>query len=100
MSRPSPTSCSAGKTDFTKNWQSRSNTPDSMGTCQKLATQYPRNMKSLLFLWAVFLLLSAVAVQLHAEQSDADSKLLGEICGRADKGDAQFQFELGAAFLF
>jgi TPR repeat protein len=45
-------------------------------------------------------LLSAAAFQLPAQQGEADRKLLGDIRGRAEKGDAQSQFELGRAFFF
>ena len=45
----------------------------------------------------VFLLVSAV-YQSPAQQSEADRKLLAEIRAKAEKGDAQSQYELGSAF--
>src|SRR6266568_3177856 len=47
---------------------------------------------------ALFFLLSNTVFQLLAQQSDADRKLLAEIRAKAEKGDAQSQFELGSAF--
>src|SRR2546422_724089 len=52
-----------------------------------------------LILLQAFLCLNAV-FQLPAQQSEADRKLLAEIRTKAEKGDAQSQFELGAAFHF
>ncbi len=49
--------------------------------------------------WA-FLLLLAAAFQLAARQSEADRKLLAEIRAKAEKGDAEAQFDLGTAFIF
>jgi hypothetical protein len=51
-----------------------------------------------LVLILVLLLLSPAALQLHAQQSEADSKLLAEIRAQAEKGNAQSQFELGSVF--
>jgi TPR repeat protein len=45
-----------------------------------------------------FLLLLAVALQLPAQQGGADRKLLADIRAKAEKGDAQSQYELGSAF--
>ena len=54
-------------------------------------------MKANRFIWTLLLLLT-VAVQLPAQQSEADQKLLADIRAKAEKGDAQSQDELGAAF--
>ncbi|HEU0008184.1 MAG TPA: tetratricopeptide repeat-containing serine protease family protein [Verrucomicrobiae bacterium] len=56
-------------------------------------------MKAFRLMWILFLLLSAVVVQLPAQQSEADRKLLAEIRARAEKGDALAQAALGEAFL-
>src|SRR5437773_414304 len=57
-------------------------------------------MKANRLFFTVLLLLSAAVFQLNAQQSKADRKLLDEIRARAEKGDAQFQSELGEAFCF
>ena len=46
--------------------------------------------------FTLLLLLSAASLQLHAQQSEEDRKLLAEIRTKAEKGDAQSQGELGA----
>src|SRR6266542_4200866 len=48
----------------------------------------------------LLLVLLAVAVRLPAQQSEADRKLFEEIKAKAETGDAQSQYELGAAFFF
>ena len=48
----------------------------------------------------ILLLFFAFTVQLPAQQTEADRKLLAEVRAQAEKSDAQFQFELGAAFYF
>jgi uncharacterized protein len=45
-----------------------------------------------------FLLLLTVAVQLPAQQSEADSKLLADLRAKAEKGDAESQNKLGRTF--
>ncbi len=57
-------------------------------------------MKENSSLFTLLLLLSAAALQLHAQQSEADRKLLADIRTKAEKGDAQSQGELGAVFTF
>ncbi len=57
-------------------------------------------MKAFRLIWVLFLLLTAFVVQLSAQQFEADRKLLAEVRTRAEKGDAQCQFELGGVFLF
>ena len=57
-------------------------------------------MKAIRLIFTLLLLLSAAVFELPAQQSEADRKLLAEIRARAEKGDAQAQFELGAAFIF
>jgi uncharacterized protein len=47
----------------------------------------------------LFFLLGSAAFQLPAQQSEADRKLLADIRAKAEKGDAQSQFELGWAFV-
>src|SRR5438046_43096 len=46
------------------------------------------------------LLLVAIAGQLPAQQTEADRKLLAEIRAKAEKGDTESQFDLGAVFYF
>ena len=52
--------------------------------------------------WVLLFLMLGVAAsfQLHAQQNEFDRKLIEEIKAKAEKGDAQSQFELGAAFYF
>jgi TPR repeat protein len=50
--------------------------------------------------WFLLCLLLSAVFQLPAQQSEADRKLLAEIRGKAEKGDAHFQFELAEAFAF
>ena len=58
-------------------------------------------MKANLSAWTLLLLLlSAAAFQLHAQRSESDRKLLADIRTKAEKGDAQSQYEMGAAFFF
>jgi len=56
-------------------------------------------MKTNWLTW-MFLLLLTVAVQLPAQQTEADRKLLADIRAQAERGDAQSQYELGGAFDF
>ncbi|MBI3415093.1 MAG: SEL1-like repeat protein [Verrucomicrobia bacterium] len=55
-------------------------------------------MKANRLVFTLLLLLSATVFQLSGQQTEADRKLLADIRARAEKGDAQFQFEMGAAF--
>lgn len=55
------------------------------------------NLNRLLLGFALALSLAGQA--LHAQQNEADCKLLADIRARAEKGDAQFQSQLGAVFL-
>ena len=50
--------------------------------------------------WFLLFLLVSAVFQLPAQQSEADRKLLADIRAKAEKGDAQSQFELGKAFYF
>ena len=50
--------------------------------------------------WFLLFLLGSAVFQLPAQQSEADRKLLADIRARAEKSDAQAQFELGVAFGF
>src|SRR5258706_13433280 len=100
MSRQQPKSCSAGKTDFTKNWQTLSNTPDSMRPCQKIEAKYSRDMKALWLTWTLLLLLSVVPVQLFAQQTDADRKLFREIKAMAENGDADSLSLIGGCYQY
>ena len=56
-------------------------------------------MKSKWVTW-LFLVLVAVAIRSPAQQSEADRKLLADIRAKAERGDAQSQYELGQAFVF
>src|SRR6266704_6820789 len=52
-------------------------------------------------LFMLLLLLSAaLPLQMHAQPTEADRKLLADIRAKAEKGDAQSQGELGAVFTF
>jgi TPR repeat protein len=55
-------------------------------------------MKANRLRWFLFFLLAIGVFQLPAQQSEADRKLLAEIRAKAEKGDAQFQYELGHTF--
>jgi tetratricopeptide (TPR) repeat protein len=59
-------------------------------------------MKASHLVWRLLLplLLWGIAVQLPAQQNDADHKLFVGIKTKAEKGDAQSQFQLGEAFYF
>lgn len=57
-------------------------------------------MKANRLRWFLLFLLLGIVSQLPAQQSAADRKLLAEIRAKADKGDAESQYELGCAFLF
>ncbi len=48
--------------------------------------------------WFLIFLLGSAVLQLPAQQSDADRKLVADIRAKAEKGDAQAQDELGRAF--
>jgi TPR repeat protein len=48
--------------------------------------------------WILLFLVLGAAFQLPAHQSEADRKLLADIRAKAEQGDPQSQFELGAAF--
>ena len=48
--------------------------------------------------WFLLFLLVSAAFQLPAQQSEADRKLLADLRAKAEKGDAQSQYELGTAF--
>jgi len=50
--------------------------------------------------WFLVFLLGSAVLQLPAQQSEADSKLLADIRAKAEKGDAQSQFEMGKIFWF
>src|SRR6266704_2297542 len=51
-------------------------------------------------LFSLLWLLSAAALQPHAQQSEADGKLLADVRAKAEKGDAQSQCVLGGVFFF
>src|SRR5580693_9476333 len=55
-------------------------------------------MKANRLSWFLIFLLVGAALQLLAQQSEADRKLLVEVRAKAEKGDAQSQYELGEAF--
>ena len=55
-------------------------------------------MKANRLRWFLLFLLVSAVFQLPAQQSEADRKLLADIRAKAEKGDAQSQYELGAAF--
>jgi len=55
-------------------------------------------MKANWFRWFLLFLLAGAVFQLPAQQSEAVRKSFEEIKARAEKGDALYQFELGAAF--
>ena len=55
-------------------------------------------MKANRLRWFLLFLLVSAVLQLPAQQSEADRKLLADIRAKAEKGDAQSQYELGCAF--
>ena len=55
-------------------------------------------MKVIRLKWFLLFLLVGTVFQLPAQQSEANRKLLADIRAKAEKGDAQSQSELGAAF--
>ena len=57
-------------------------------------------MKVNQLVFTLLLLLNPSVLQLHAQQSEADRKLLADVRAKAEKGDAQSQFELGEVFYF
>jgi TPR repeat protein len=57
-------------------------------------------MRTNRFRWFLLFLLVSAVFQLPAQQSEADRKLLADIRAKAEKGDAQSQYELGCAFSF
>src|ERR1035441_4857321 len=54
-------------------------------------------MKANRLRWFLLFLLVSAVFQLSAQQSEADRKLLADIRAKAEEGDAQSQYELGAA---
>ena len=54
-------------------------------------TKYSEYVKAFRLMWVLFLLLSAVVVQLPAQQSEADRKRFQEINAKAQTGDAEAQ---------
>jgi len=48
--------------------------------------------------WFLLFLLVSAVFQLLGQQTEADRKLLAGVCAKAQKGDAQSQYELGSAF--
>jgi TPR repeat protein len=57
-------------------------------------------MKANRLKWFLLFLLASGVFQLPAQQSEEDRKLLADIRAKAEKGDAQSQFELGNTFYF
>ena len=55
-------------------------------------------MKANRLRWFLLFLLGSAILQLPAQQSEAGHKLLADVRGKAEKGDAQSQDKLGAAF--
>src|SRR6266550_8491100 len=49
---------------------------------------------------SVLLLLHATTLEMIAQQSEVDRKSLAEIRAKAEKGDTEFRYELGAVFNF
>jgi S1-C subfamily serine protease len=56
-------------------------------------------MKAKLLRSFLLFLLAGAAFQSPAQQSEADRKLLADVRAKAEKGDAQSQFDLGKAFV-
>src|ERR1039457_2797619 len=57
-------------------------------------------MKANRLRWFLLFLLVGTVFQLSAQQSEADRKLLADVRAKAEKGDAQSQYELGVALSF
>ena len=55
-------------------------------------------MKANRLRWLLIFLLGSAVLQLPAQQSEADHKALADVRTKAEKGDAQSQYELGTAF--
>src|ERR1035438_399048 len=55
-------------------------------------------MKANWLRWFLLFLFVSAVFQLPAQQSEADRKLLADVRAKAEKGDAQSQYELGSAF--
>src|SRR6266581_138817 len=66
-------------------------------TCHPIETNYSEDMKANR-LASTLVLIIAVAVQLPAQQADAERKHFAEIRDKAKKGDATAQCELGKAY--
>jgi hypothetical protein len=54
-------------------------------------------MKANRQVWYLVFMLGSAVLQLPAQQSEADRKLLADVRAKAEKGEAQSQYELGAA---
>jgi TPR repeat protein len=65
--------------------------------CHPIETNYSEDMKANR-LASAFVLIFAVAVQLPAQHAEAERKHFEEIRGKAEKGDATAQCELGKAY--
>jgi TPR repeat protein len=55
-------------------------------------------MKANRLRWCLSFLLVSAVLQLPAQQSEADRKMLADVRAKAEKGDAQSQYDLGRAF--
>ncbi len=69
-------------------------------TCQPPRSAYTQGMKSIRLNWVLMLLCMNTAVQLHAQQTEPDHKLLRDLRAQAEGGDAQSQYELAVAYDF
>jgi TPR repeat protein len=69
-----------------------------LGACQLVEPAYARRMKANRLRWFLLLFLLGAVFQSPAQQSEAERKLLANILAKAERGDAQFQFEVGRVF--
>src|SRR6266496_1792319 len=70
---------------------------DSARLARQLKPNNHAGMKANWVKWVLLLLFGGAVFQWPDQQSEADRKLLADIRGESEKGDAQAQFELGEA---
>src|SRR5882724_7061547 len=80
----------------------RPSTNNPLGAWQQVKPVYAGGMRAKVrrLRWFLLFLLWSAVLQLPAQQSEADRKLLADIRAKAEKGEAQAQNELAGAFFF
>src|SRR5439155_5600256 len=71
-----------------------------LGTWKPVKTAHAGGVKANRLRWFLLFLLVGAVFQLTGQQSEAEGKLLADIRTKAEKGDAQPQFELCNIFFF